>query len=94
MGSKKKARQGREHTLKRIELKVTHKCTARCRHCIYCSTDRQETFLTASNAERIIRQTCPTECVLFTSGEASLVPELVVHGMGFAKINQSGRRFH
>ncbi|OPY00130.1 MAG: FO synthase subunit 1 [Syntrophorhabdus sp. PtaB.Bin006] len=79
--------------MKRLELKVTYKCTDHCRHCIYCSTDRQGTFLTTSDVERIIRQTRPTGCVLFTGGEASLAPEVVVHGMGFAKIEQSGQRF-
>ncbi len=71
--------------MNRLLLQVTYRCTSCCRHCMYCATNRDGALLTAGDVERIIAQARPSECVLFTGGEASLAPEVVLHGMRVAK---------
>ena len=71
--------------MNRLVLQVTYQCTSRCSHCIYCSSNKSSGTLTAGEVERIIRQTHPRECVIFTGGEASLVPDVVISGIKVAR---------
>ncbi|MEI6297411.1 MAG: radical SAM protein [bacterium] len=70
--------------MNRLLLQITYRCTSRCRHCIYCSNDKVGGALTAGDVERIIHQTRPRECVVFTGGEASLLPDVVISGIKVA----------
>jgi hypothetical protein len=70
--------------MNRLLLQVTYRCTSRCSHCIYCSNDKVGGALTAGDVERIIHQTRPRQCVIFTGGEASLVPDVVIAGIKVA----------
>jgi hypothetical protein len=74
--------------MKRLLLQVTYQCTSRCAHCLYYSTDQSRQAISRECLERVIDQTRPSEAVLFTGGEASIEPDLVLHGMAYA--NQLG----
>jgi len=71
--------------MNRLFLQVTYKCTSQCQHCFYCSGPKCETVLSSEAVERIIEQTRPSEYVLFTGGEPSLAPDVVLRGLAVAK---------
>lgn len=71
--------------MNRLELKVTYQCTSKCDHCLYCSSNQSKRVISRECMERVIDQTRPREAVLFTGGEASVEPDLVLHGMAYAK---------
>ena len=71
--------------MNRLELKVTYRCSSKCKHCIYCSDEREMATLSPTDVKRIIKESQPKECVIFTGGEASLQSDTVLNGIEYAK---------
>lgn len=71
--------------MKRLVLRITDKCNATCKHCLYSDSPSGKLIMSELDIENYINKCKPSQCVIFSGGEASLYFKRVIHGIKYAK---------